>query len=89
MQLESLFASTTSIALLPADLASLARNAYGEGSNLQMRIMVGFAGASLLASLGVWRKSPLVYVEAVNARVQTTAVVEERESPAAVVTDEK
>ncbi len=62
-QLDLLLSSTTYIASLPPEVAQLTRQVYGDASNLQMRIIVGFAGASLIASLGAWRRHAVEYAD--------------------------
>jgi uncharacterized membrane protein len=63
-----LLASPASIASLPPDVARAARLAYASASNLQMRVMVGFAAASLLASLGAYRRHPVPIEDVARGR---------------------
>ena len=50
-QLTSILSSTYNIASLPPQVAQATRAAYGDAMNTQMRIISGFAGASLLVGL--------------------------------------
>lgn len=60
-QLDSILSSATDIASLPPATALQTRAAYGNASNFQMRIVAGFAAASLLVSLLTWRRNVLQF----------------------------
>jgi hypothetical protein len=58
-QLSQLFQSSGSIAQFPPEQAAATRSVYNDAYNLQMRIVMGFALASLVVSLLAFRKHPL------------------------------
>lgn len=67
-QLESILASTTNIASLSPATAALTRASYGDASNIQMRIVAGFGGASLLVSLFTWRRHVVPFADVAKGR---------------------
>ena len=48
-QLASLLESVQTVATLPPSLQGTVRSAFADGYNLQMRIMIGFSAAQVLA----------------------------------------
>jgi hypothetical protein len=75
-QLTMLLASTESIRSFTDDQALLTRETYGKASNLQMRIVMGFVGASLVCSLGTWRKNAIEFKDVPGARMAPAEDVE-------------
>jgi hypothetical protein len=58
-QLSELFESSGSVAQFPSEQAAATRAVYNDAYNLQMRIVMGFALASLFVSLLAFRSHPL------------------------------
>jgi len=58
-QLSELFESSGSVAQFPPEQAATTRAVYNDAYNLQMRIVMGFALASLVISLLAFRRHPL------------------------------
>jgi hypothetical protein len=58
-QLSQLSQFSGSIAGFPPEQAAATRSVYNDAYNLQMRIVMGFALASLLVSLLAFRRHPL------------------------------
>lgn len=67
-QLADVLSSTGTIASLPPAAARLTRAAYGDASNVQMRIIAGFAGASLLVGLCTYRRRRVGFAEVAKGR---------------------
>jgi hypothetical protein len=67
-QLTSILSSTYNIASLPPQVAQATRAAYGDAMNIQMRIISGFAGASLLVGLFAWRKEVISFEDVAKGR---------------------
>jgi hypothetical protein len=67
-QLSSILSSTASIASLPPAAELLTRAAYGDASNVQMRIVAGFGGASLLVSLCTYRRERVEFADVARGR---------------------
>ena len=67
-QLTSILSSTYNIAFLPPAAAAATRAAYGNAMNIQMRIVAGFAGASLLVGLFAWRKEAIDFDDVAKGR---------------------
>jgi hypothetical protein len=67
-QLSSILSSTASIASLSPAAQQLTRAAYGDASNVQMRIVAGFGGASLLVSLFTYRKQRVGFADLARGR---------------------
>lgn len=59
-QVEMVLQATATIDSLPEALQSIVRTSFGRGYNLQMKIMIGFAVASLPATLLMWTKEPIM-----------------------------
>ncbi|MCJ1356673.1 MAG: hypothetical protein MMC33_006668 [Icmadophila ericetorum] len=57
-QLANLLQSAATIAELPPALEGVVRETFREGFNLQMRIMIGFGAAQILAMAVMWEKKP-------------------------------
>ena len=55
-QINSLLQTTQAFTRLPAEVVEPTKTVFAEGYNLQMRIMVGFAGAQVFATLLMWQK---------------------------------
>lgn len=58
-ELSAVLLSTSNIRNLDPVNRDLTRVAYGQSSNLQMRVVMAFAGAAILTSLFAWQKAPL------------------------------
>ena len=55
-QLANLLQSVQSVHLLPPEQQDLVRSTFAEGYDLQMRIMIGFGGAQIIALAIMWEK---------------------------------
>lgn len=55
-QLDGILQSPQSISTLDRGLQSTVRMIFGNGYNVQMKIMIGFGAAQVLASLLIWGK---------------------------------
>jgi hypothetical protein len=67
-QLATILSSSSSIASLPPAAAQLTRAAYGDASNVQMRIVAGFGGASLLVGLCTYRRQKISFADVAKGR---------------------
>ena len=60
VEIEALLRTTEAFATLAPDVAETARQVFGNGFNLQMRIMIGFSAAQVPAILLMWQKEQIV-----------------------------
>ena len=60
VQIQALLRTTEAFATLPPDVAETARTVFGNGFNLQMRIMIGFSAAQIPTVLLMWQKKQIV-----------------------------
>jgi hypothetical protein len=67
-QLAAILSSSSNIASLPPAAAELTRAAYGDASNVQMRIVAGFGGASLLVGLCTYRRQKVSFADVAKGR---------------------
>jgi len=67
-QLAEILSSSRNIASLPPATAQLTRAAYGHASNVQMRIVAGFGGASLLVGLCTYRRQKVKFADVAAGR---------------------
>lgn len=67
-QLAEILASAASISRLPSGVADITRQVYGDVANKQMRIVMGFAAAGLVVSLGAWRRHPTEFSDLARER---------------------
>jgi hypothetical protein len=58
-QLEKIFQTTQAIVNLPEPLRTMVRDTFMKGFNMQLRILLGFAGAEIPFTLLMWQKEPL------------------------------
>lgn len=61
-QLATVLQSTEAIRRFPPEVQKQVRRAFAQGYNLQMRIMIGLAGAQFLAVALLWRKRQISIV---------------------------
>lgn len=59
-QVNTLLDRTEVLGVLPDAIKPAIRRVFGDGYNLQMTIMIGFAVAQIPATLMMWRKKPMV-----------------------------
>ena len=59
-QVELLLQTTDIISKLPEAVQSQAREVFGRGYNLQMKIMIGMAAAQVPSTLLMWTKKPVM-----------------------------
>jgi hypothetical protein len=59
-QVELLLQTTDVISKLPEAAQSQAREVFGRGYNLQMKIMIGMAAAQVPSTLLMWTKKPIM-----------------------------
>ena len=58
-QIQALLSSSTT---LVGEQGDEIRRLYGEGWNLQMKVLMGFAGVGVLASAGTWKKNAVSFM---------------------------
>ncbi|KAI9842654.1 MAG: hypothetical protein M1837_007021 [Sclerophora amabilis] len=59
-QIEAFLQSISMIGTLPPALAEMVRSVLGEGYNLQMKVLIGFAAAQIPAILLMWQKKQIL-----------------------------
>ena len=58
-QLAAVLDSTGAIGGLPSPVVGTVRSVFGQGYNLQMKILAGFAAAQVPSALLMWRKEQI------------------------------
>jgi hypothetical protein len=59
-QIQAILSSTTA---LVGEQGDEIRRLYGEGWNLQMKVLMGFAGMGVLASAGTWKRHAMSFMD--------------------------
>ena len=59
-QVGALLATSASVSSFPLEVQEKIRNVFGQGYNIDMKILIGLAAAQLPASLVMWQKKPIM-----------------------------